>query len=278
MPSRRPDRAAAPHVVRLALVLTLAGCTPPAARPIVPPPPSSGADVVARMHARWSGRWVTTLTFTQQNSRLTRDGREDPSTWLVWRQAPGRQRIEFLPAAVLAVNPSAPATENGAVYADGRVTTITAGVAARAQEQLDPVLLFTADLYAQPVAESVKQLTTFGVDLTTVRRDSFETRAVWVVGAAAGDLTRPQLWVDAARWTVLRAVDRPAATPGGRVSAATEYRFRDHRDVGGAPLPHEIVVLRDGQRVVRQRWTQVRADAPLDPALFDPAQWRRARR
>jgi hypothetical protein len=265
--------------VRLLLVmLGLVACTPPAARPIVPAPPTSGADVVARMHARWSGRWFTTLTVTQQNSRVTRDGREEPTTWLLWLQTPGKLRLEFLPTVAQAMNPSAPAADNGALYVDGRVTTITGGTPARPQDQLNAILLLTADIHAQPVAETVKQLTTLGVDLTTVRRDTFETRPVWVVGAAAGDLTRPQLWVDAARWTVLRAVDRPVGTTGGRVSAATEYRLRDVREVGGVPIAHEILVLRDGQRVVRQRWTQVRIDVPLDPALFDATQWRRAQR
>ncbi len=274
-----------PSVVARRLVLAVAvaalagGCRPPAAAPVTPAPPTSGADVVARMHASWGGRWFRTLVFTQQNTRWARDGRADASTWLEWLQVPGRLRIEFLPTPVTAVDPARPAADDGAIYADGRVTTIAGGRATRTQEQLNILLLLTADVYGQPVAESVKQLTTLGVDLTTVRRDTFETRPVWVVGAARGDLARPQFWVDEARWTVLRVVDRPAApATGGRPPVATEFRLRDYRDVAGVPVVHEIEFLRDGQRFFRERYTQVRTDVPLDSALFDPARWRTARR
>lgn len=276
---RFPRSSPRRRVLTATLVAVAAACRPAAPPPVKPVPPTSGADVVARMHARWDGRWFRTLVFTQQNTRWSRDGREDASTWLEWLQVPGRLRIEFLPAVTQAMDPAAPAAENGAIYAEGRVTTIAGGRATRTQEQLNILLLLTADVYAQPVAESVKQLTTLGVDLTTVRRDTFETRPVWVVGAARGDLARPQFWVDETRWTVLRVVDRPAPPPGGaRQAVATEFQLRDYRDVDGVPVVHEITFVRDGARVFRERYTQVRTGVALDSALFDPARWRTARR
>lgn len=265
-----------PFVVAAALAL-LAACASPTARaPVRPVDPNSGADVVARMHARWSGRWFRSLVFTQQNTRWTRDGAEDASTWFEWLQVPGKLRIEILPTTRTGTSSGVPIPANGAIYTDGRVVSIADGRAARTQDQLNILLLLTADVYGQPVAESVKQLVTLGVDLTTVRRDTFETRPVWVVGAKKGDLTTPQFWIDSDRWTALRVVDRTAAV-AGRPASSTEYQLRDYRDVDGVPMVHEITFVRDGQRVFRERYTSVRTNERLDSALFDPARWRTAR-
>jgi hypothetical protein len=266
-----------PVVAAAAGLALLAACASPTARPPVKPvDPNSGADVVARMHARWAGRWFRTLAFTQQNTRWTREGAEDASTWFEWLQVPGRLRIEFLPAPRTGTSAGVPIPASGAIYADGRVISIADGRAGRTQEQLNVLLLLTADVYGQPVAESVKQLVTLGVDLTTVRRDTFDTRPVWVVGAAKGNLKAPQFWIDTERWTALRVVDRPAPQQG-RPAPSTEYRLGDYRDVDGVPVVHEITFLRDGQRFFRERYTAVRTNERLDSALFDPARWRRAR-
>ncbi len=240
--------------------------------------PTSGADVVARMHARWDGRWFRTLVFTQQNTRWARDGKEDASTWLEWLQAPGRLRIEFLPVARTGTAATTSRiADNGALYVDGKVVTIQNGAPVRTTEQLNILLVLTADVHAQPVVESVKQLTTLGVDLTIVRRDTFETRPVWVVGAGKDDLRATQFWVDEQRWTTVRVVER---TPGvqGRPATSTEYQLRDVRDVGGVPIAHEITFVRDGQRIFRERYTDVQTNVTLDAALFDPARWKTARR
>lgn len=277
VPSSVPRRASSRHVV-LALAAVLAACAPASApRPVKPVDPVSGADVVARMVARWDGRWFRTLAFTQQNTRWARDGSESASTWFEWLQVPGRLRIEFLPAPRTGSAAGVPVPENGAIYADGRVTSIAGGRAARSEEQLNILLLLTADVYGQPVAESVKQLTTLGVDLTTVRRDTVETRPVWVVGARKGDRTSPQFWIDAERWVALRVVERGAAVQG-RPATSTEYQLRDYRDVDGVPVVHEITFVRDGQRVFRERYTAVRLNERFDSLLFVPSAWGRARR
>lgn len=272
-----PSRRAALAAVALAAV---AACRPPEApRPVRPALPSSGADVVARMHARWQGSWWRTLAFTQQNTRWTRDDREDTSTWLEWMQLPGKLRIEFLPAPRTGGPAGVPVPDAGALYLDGTVTSIVGGRAQPAQPQPNVLLLLTADVYAQPVAETVKQLTTLGIDLTAVRRDTFESRPVWVVGAARGDLRAPQFWVDEERWIALRVVDRaPAPRPGQPGQPPTEFQLRDVREVAGTLVAHEILFLREGRRFFRERYTTVRANEALSPALFDPGQWKTARR
>jgi len=260
-----------PSLRRLTFLLALAasGCVSAGRGPAAPPKPVSGTDVVQRMFSRYDGKWFRTMQFTQENTRYLANGRTDRSQWKEYMLVPGRLRIEFMPAS----------GGNGAVYADGNVYSFEGGRLTRTTAQLNILLVLTADVYAQPVATSVRQLTTLGVDVTKLRADSFNGRAVWVVGGTgATDLASPQFWVDAETWVVLRVIDRPAQGSAPTPRASTEYRLGDYRVIDGVPVVHEIVFLRDGKQFFREQYTDVQLNTAIDARVFSSTQWRAAGR
>src|SRR4051812_5109588 len=58
---------------------------------------TTGEEVIAAMHARYVGRWYSTLTFTQKTGRLGADDKWNVQTWYEAMRIPGRLRIDFDP-------------------------------------------------------------------------------------------------------------------------------------------------------------------------------------
>ena len=137
------------------------------------------------------------------------------------------------------------------------------------------LLVLTADIYAQPAATSVRQLTAQGMDLTKLRTDTFSGRRVYVIGSTgAADLGSPQFWVDAETWAVLRVIHRPALGGPTGPRPATEYVLSDYRTINGLPVVHEITFLREGKPFFKEQYTDVQLNTVLDARLFSASQWR----
>ncbi len=254
------------RIVTLLTPLLLTGCAGLIASGTpTRPAPVTGQQVVDRMAAAYQGKWFQTMQFTQENTRYAANGRTDRSTWQEYMLVPGRLRIEFLPAT----------GGNGAIYADGNVYSFEGGRLARTAAQVNALLVLTADVYAQPVATTVRQLTTLGIDLARLRSDTWKGRRVWVVGATeAADVGSPQFWVDAETWVVHRVIDRPALGSAQGPRPATDYQLADYRTINGVPVVHEITFLRDGTPFFREQYTNVQLNQPLDARLFSSSQWR----
>lgn len=217
------------------------------------------------MHVAYAGKWFQTLQFTQENTRYSSNGKTDRSQWREFMLVPGRLRIEFLPAS----------GGNGAVYADGNVYSFEGGKLSRTVAQTNILLVLTADVYAQPTATSIRQLTGVGVDLAKLRRDTWNGRTMWVVGATGtADLSSPQFWVDAETWVVMRVFDRPASATAHPVRPVTEFRLTDYRTLSGVPVVHEITFLRDGQPFFKEQYTGVVLNSAIDTRLFSSSQWK----
>ena len=237
-----------PHV----LCALLIGC----------PSPPTGRDILQAMQDRYAGKWYRTLKFVQQNTATSPDGRVEHSVWREYAALPGRLRIEFEPAdsgaGLLFVR------DSQFVFRDGRLASATAFV--------HPLMVLGFDVYFDPVDRTVARLARLGFDLATVHEDQWDGRAVYVVGAAAGDVRTRQFWVDKERLVFVRLLE-----PGQRDTTRTsDIRFNRYRPVDGVWLSPEVAVLVDGQQRWLEQYTEIETGSPLPDALFDPRQWTRA--
>ena len=94
-----------------------------------------------------------------------------------------------------------------------------------------------------------------------------------VAAGAPGDLHSPQYWVDRDRLLFVRLVE-PVY---GDSSKTTDIRFGDYRTAGGGWVATRVEAYTGGTRTLLEEYDDVRADVPLDPALFDPRRWTTAR-
>lgn len=220
---------------------------------------STGADVVERMRRAHGDSVPRALSFVQANTVYLASGQVQQQ-WRVLVAPPGRMRMDYVPLS----------TRTGYLYLGSTVHAFQSGRRSATTAEVNPTLLAAFGLYAHPAEVSSRLLDSLGVKAGAVRRDTLAGRPAWVVGAASGDLSADQLWVDAERWVPLRVIDRE--TRGTRTTV-TDLRFADYEPAGGLPLARTVTLHRDGRLVMRQQLRDVRVDPPVTDATFDPAQW-----
>jgi hypothetical protein len=216
--------------------------------------PASGHDVVARMHDRWQGKWFRTLTFVQR----TRFPDGTAQTWYETIASPGRLRIDFGPVDSM----------NTAIMKNDSIFQFKRGKPAGGHPYPSILGVGLSDVYGQPVAKTVAQLERGGVDLFKLRADTLGGQPVWVIGAAAGDSTSPQLWIDQRLLLLVRIHE---AGPDGAVVVGEVLR----RGPDPIPVETEMVFRENGKEVQREEYTRLRFDGRLDPWMFETGQWQR---
>ena len=252
----------------IAALVALAGCRSasslpgPSAAPVAAARTNyaSGDEVIAAMHARYAGKWYTTLTFTQKTSRLMADGKWNVQTWYEAMKVPGQLRIDFDPISA----------GNGVIYARDSAFTIQTGRALKGQASINPLLLLGFDVYGNAPSRTAALLRKEGFDLARVHADTFQGRPMIVVGARPGDRLRKQFWIDAEHLYFVRSLE-PAPRDSTKVQ---DVRFVNYERRGDAWIAPRVEIHTDGKLVFHEDYTDMRTGMPLDDALFDPAKWK----
>ena len=217
----------------------------------------SGDQLLSAMHARYDGRWYRTLTFVQKSTYYRGDGSILRSeTWYEAALLPGRLRIDL----------GEPSRGNGVLYRADSVYQLQGGRITDRRLDNNELLTLGFDVYTQPQYRTADQLRRKGFNLTLLRTDSLDGRRMYVVGAAKGDSTTNQFWVDAERLLFARAL----VTQGGRTR---DIRFERYTQYGSGWVAEEVRVLAGGRMAFHEEYSRVRVDDGLDENLFLPEHW-----
>lgn len=227
-------------------------------------PVTTPRELVKAMRARYEGKWYRNVTFVQYNTATRPDNSVERTVWREWLQAPGRLRIEFEPADSGA----------GMIFAGDSHYVFRHDSTIVARPFIHPLLVLGFDVYVAPVETTVSQLAGRGFDMTVLSEGTWEGRPAWVVGAKAGDLRTAQFWVDKERLVFVRLIQ-----PAGQGGADTaETRFSKYEPLAGGWVAPEVEFLVNGRRVFFEEYKEIRANVDIPVALWDPRQWKDARR
>lgn len=218
----------------------------------------SADQLLEAMHGRYAGKWYWTLAFSQKSTYFRPDG--TPSRVETWYEAaaiPGRLRIDL----------GEPSLGNGILYRNDSVYSIRGGRVASRQKGRNVLTILAFDVYAQPPSRTFSQLKDERIDMTLLRTDSLNGKRMYVVGAAPGDSTSNQFWVEADRLLFVRLVQSAERSP------VRDTRFEKHVAHGGGWVAEEVRFLVGGRPFLHQQYSDVRASVPLDAALFVPEKW-----
>jgi hypothetical protein len=241
-------------------LLLLAGVALAAACGSGAPEPTTGEGVVRAMHDRYADVWYRTLRFRQTVVRTAADGSHPPdAVWLEHAEIPGKLRIDQ----------AADYDGNGVIYSGDSLFVFHEGELVQRVARRNPLLILGFDVYRQPVARTVEVLGSEGFDLSLLHTDSWQGRPVYAVGAAEGDQTAPQFWIDRERLVFVRLI-RPT---GGPETSLQDIRFDDYRPLGQAWISPTVHFLVDGHEVMREEYFDIEADPTLPTGLFDPERW-----
>lgn len=253
-----------PRLALAMLAFALAACTPRAgvstpAR-ATDPPRADGRTVLRAMHERYGGKWYMSLSFKQNVVIIGQTGRETKQVWNEYITLPGRLRIDYLPLA----------SKGGVLYADGKMYGFAGGKQSAVQQGWHPLLSLMGDVYTQLPDTTALQLDSIGFDLDIARKDKWEGKEVWVVGAVAGDSTTSQFWVDVDSLLVRRIVQRDTRS---LKPVVTDTRFLSYRNLGGFPVAFSLRSYRDGRLYFKQDYFNAKVGERLPVELFEPRTW-----
>ena len=246
----------------LALSLLISACaTQPAPTPAPPAATITTAEqLLTAMHARYAGKWYSTLAFVQKNTRYLPAGGTDTSTWSEVLSLPGKLRIDVEPRA----------NGNGNIYRNDTVYVFNSGRLVRQARAPHPLLLLGFDVYFIPVERTVAGLREMGFDLSRMHESTWQGRPAYVVGAAPGDMRARQFWIDRDRLVFVRMME-----PSRRDTTKTaEIRFNRYYQIGDAWLSPEVEFLIDGARDFLEVYTEIKTGVTVAESVFDPARWR----
>ena len=254
-----------------ASLIAAAACAtslPPVEEPVPEEAPKesiqSARQLVREMHDRYATNWYRTLRFEQTNTFYTQSGKEEKSRWVENLSVPGKLRIDFEPLS----------SKSGLLILNNRVTTFDNGRRVDTRRSIQPILTLTADIYAIPVAVTMRRLDSLKINLEKFRTDRLDKKKVYVVGADKGDLEANQIWIDAERLLLVRLIQSDRR---GDRTIVTDTRVGEYREVDGFPVAHEFVSLRDGKLFFKEEYHKVRVNEPIPASIFDPSRWSSSR-
>lgn len=223
------------------------------------PPVNSVSGLVNAMRDRYAETWYKSLSFKQIN-RYTIGGKEQSSEWIENLSVPAKLRIDFLPLS----------QKSGVLIDNSRVSSFAAGkrVDVRRLYQARPFLI--SDIYVLPTAVTVRRLDSLGIDTTKIRVDRLDGKSAFVIGAPSGDLTSTQAWFDVETLLLKRFLQ--SEVRGGK-TVTSDLRVTGYTQTAGVPIPDAFVTRRGGATTLREEYTNVKVNAPMPAALFDPAKW-----
>jgi hypothetical protein len=231
------------------LVLLAAVLTAPV---VLPAPPTDGRALIQAMHERYKGKWYRTVTFVQTTTNLRENKVE---TWYEAARIPGMLRIDVAPV------------DSGKMilFRNDSLYRFDGGQRKAAVPFVHPLMVLGFDVYADPPERTVAKLEGLKFDLSLIREDTWQGRPVYVVGAAAGDSSSRQFWVDRERLVFLRMVEPSRSRPG----ALVETQFNRYQPLGKGWIAVEVRFSVNGETVTTEEYADVRGDVNLPEALFD---------
>jgi hypothetical protein len=216
-------------------------------------------DLIQAMQKQYGKSWYTTATFEQKTTEYDKDGGRKVSTWYEAMSVPGNLRIDFVPVK----------DGNGILFTANTIYSFKDGKQDSTRAFVHPLLVLGFDVYKLPLTEVVNTLKGLKFDLSVFHEDTWQGRAVYVVGAKAGDVHAPQFWIDQKNLYFVRML-----RPGGKDGAQTqETQFNKYQRLGGGWMAPEVIFKVDGKILTTEEYSDMRADVQLPDKLFDPQQW-----
>ncbi len=236
--------------------LCVAACIASGAMTRAAPAPTDGATIIRAMHDRYAKTWYRTLSFTQKTTLRTRADTMAVEQWHERALLPGRLRIDIERAS-----------GNLAVVYSGDSLFVWRGDSVLTRDATRNVLLVMGfDVYAQSPEATLAVLAGEHFPMSPVREDSWQGKAVYVIGAPAGDLRSPQLWIDKERMLFVRGIQ-----PDERDSTTVlDFRFDNYVQVPGGWLSETVSAFANGKIVQREEYSEAKTNVAVDPQIFVP--------
>ena len=214
-----------------------------------------GESLLAAMHDRYQNAWYKTVVFQEKAISINPDDTTKMEVWDEALQIPGKLRIDK----------GAAREGNGFIFSDGMLTTFQNGRPNEHRPYVHMLLVLGFDVYGQDPKTTIEQVRSQGFDLRQLHEETWEGEDVYVVGAAKGDLTSNQFWVERKRLLFVRLIQSDSQDH----QKIQDSRFRDYQKFADAWISARVEFYTNGKNVFNEDYFNIKANVTLDPAIFN---------
>jgi len=219
--------------------------------------PASGSEVVQKMYDQYKGRWYTDLTFTQQ-SIFYKDGKVDREE--IWHEA-----IKMPKGLVIKFGSKDSA--NGLVFMNDTQYVFRSNVIVQRTRRIHDLLLLGFEVYFKDPAESGRKLQELGFDMSRCTVETGPEGKHYVVG----DSAHGQFWITADTYIFTKLRKKDAR------ENVSEVQFNKYQKLGGGWVAPEVIIMRNGQVVMKELYSDWMIDRPIPDSIFDLSTFQSAR-
>lgn len=238
------------------LPLLLALLVPVPTQPVVTAAPADGEALIRAMYDKYKDKWYRTLTFVQTTTDYRKNTKE---TWYEAARIPGILRIDIAPID----------SGKTILFRNDSIYQFDQGTLKGSQPFVHPLMVLGFDVYRDPAEKTIERLKKVGFDLSKLREDTWQGRPVYVVGAAKGDTTTRQFWIDKERLVFVRSLETARNGSGNLV----ETQFNKYQPLGKGWISVEVQFIVAGKLVTLEEYADVKGDPALPEGLFEPSKY-----
>lgn len=214
------------------------------------PAPKSGHELITKMYNAHKGKWYSTLLFSQEVLNYKNDSLVSKDVWHEAYLSPGKLVLKF----------STWESGRGVLFANDSLYTFQEGKVAGVRYRMHDLIVLGFDVNNIAPALTAERATKMGYDLSKIAPSVCLGQPAWVVG----DTTSLCFWVDMESLLFLKM-------HRGVGENARDVEFAKYELVEGLPVATEIRFYEAaGKLTMVERYFDVRPNAPVDPAVFDP--------
>lgn len=216
--------------------------------------PESTRNLIAYWKDRYASESLKSFTFLQETTRY-RDGKAEPTTtWYEAVRYPDQFRIDFGNFEAGNIN----------LWRQDSIYVLRKGAWAHRAPEIQASLLMKGGLYHYPVDTTLAKLTILGIDTSVFQDTTYNDRETYIIGKVAN--TEPQVWLDAARRTVVKRINR---LNDGQL---LEVRYGEFVQVNGHWVESHVAFYIEGQLIQTEVYRDIDTEPELTEDIFNPDQ------
>jgi hypothetical protein len=240
------------------LAICFAAALPAGAQEIL-----DGQALLTAMHDRYKDTWYESVVFKEKAITIHSDGTSKTEVWDEALALPGKLRINIGPSS----------EGSGLIFVDNTLTRFQKGKSLGTEHYVHMLLVLGFDVYRQDPSMTIEQAKAEGFDLTQIHEEKWDGEEVYVVGAAKSDLKSRQFWIEKKRMLFVRMIE-PDEHDATKIH---ESRFRGYQKLSKGWISARVEFDTDGKNVFNEDYFDIKANAKVDPALFDPKKFNETR-
>ncbi len=214
--------------------------------------PSTGKEVLKKMHDQYAGKWYRTLTFNQTTEIYKNDSLKRFETWYEYVQFPSSFRINFGNAD----------SDNAVIFKNDSSFVFRNSQKVKQSFYRNDLLFLIGGMYFYPFDEMLAGIKSFGFDYNKFHEDVWKGKSVYVIGASNQADTTNQLWIEKEHFNIVRMIKFEN-------NRKEEALFEGHVKLDGGYSETLVHFYINDQLIQVEKYHNLKPNASIDPAIFN---------